>query len=819
MKRIASALLLSLPGALSYDNGAPLAARPPRGWSTWCTDDICGLLDLCFESEVRAVADALSSPPLSLLHYNLILLDDCWSSTSRSPLGQLQPDPARFPSGIPSLVAYLAARNLSLGLYTCAGTTTCKYGRPGSAGHYAQDAITLTGWGVQWIKADNCATGGIGAPRDYFANFSAAINSTGSPIVFHSCEWGLDDVSSWGPSVTQVYRVRPDHLPFWTFDVPNAYPPGGQGTGDIIEGMANASVTRGLAPFAYPDPDFLMTGLFQTEAESMTELSFWALWSAPLIVATDVRNMSAFKASVLGNADVLGVQWDAALKPAARLRAGSAQLWSKPLANGDVAVVLYNAGDSAVQDVSAAWSELGGNFSRPGATVSVYDLWAHRVIATAQTGGLTAKALPPHGSAMWRLSLVGGGGERARAPAPLRASAWVQDRFSISLWVDPIVSPSSFVREYARLASANFTVLLGGFGATDASTVNASLAACASTGLACVPSACETGPDGPDSCVGLPHAWGWQMKDEPSADEFPALRVWADSVSERSPGTLRFINLLPNYASAGALGAATYDAYVDAFVAVVAPDILCFDHYPSFDAVQPFDPSNESNTTQAGYVRNLKIMRAAAQRAGIPFWNFFNAMPFNNRSDVTPAQLRWQAFVSLAYGAKGLLYFTYWTPEGSSFVWSGGIIARRAAWPAGAIEYVEGPHFAHAAALNAKVRAFGDTLLNASSTAVVLVRGGAAPVAVGENTDITSVSNSGQGSNFSAVLGFFSLPSGSRGALVVNGDVSAPALLTIGLASPSAPILENGAPVYDDAPDLPGLQLSIEAGDARLLEF
>jgi hypothetical protein len=36
---------------------------------------------------------------------------------------------------------------------------------------------------------------------------------------------------------------------------------------------------------------------------------------------------------------------------------------------------------------------------------------------------------------------------------------------------------------------------------------------------------------------------------------------------------------------------------------------------------------------------------------------------FQNRVVPTEAQLRWQINMSLAYGAKGILYFTYWTPE------------------------------------------------------------------------------------------------------------------------------------------------------------
>ena len=66
------------------------------------------------------------------LGYKLILLDDCWANTSRDVNGDLHPDPARFPSGIAPLVKYVEDRGFYLGLYTCAGTETCKYGKPRS---------------------------------------------------------------------------------------------------------------------------------------------------------------------------------------------------------------------------------------------------------------------------------------------------------------------------------------------------------------------------------------------------------------------------------------------------------------------------------------------------------------------------------------------------------------------------------------------------------------------------------------------------------------------------------------------------------------
>ncbi len=87
-KMIASFALLAfaLLPAGAYDNGASIGgvslALPPRGWSTWCTDDVCGLLDLCFEAEVRSIADAMVSQGMRRLNYSLILLE-CVSAQQR----------------------------------------------------------------------------------------------------------------------------------------------------------------------------------------------------------------------------------------------------------------------------------------------------------------------------------------------------------------------------------------------------------------------------------------------------------------------------------------------------------------------------------------------------------------------------------------------------------------------------------------------------------------------------------------------------------------------------------------------------------------
>ena len=52
----------------------------------------------------------------------------------RSAEGKLQPDPARFPSGIPALAEYVHKLGLKFGIYEDYGNFTCG-GYPGVLGH------------------------------------------------------------------------------------------------------------------------------------------------------------------------------------------------------------------------------------------------------------------------------------------------------------------------------------------------------------------------------------------------------------------------------------------------------------------------------------------------------------------------------------------------------------------------------------------------------------------------------------------------------------------------------------------------------------
>jgi hypothetical protein len=410
---------------------------------------------------------------------------------------------------------------------------------------------------------------------------------------------------------------------------------------------------------------------------------------------------------------------------------------------------------------------------------------------------------------------------------PLPSSPpWTQDRFVISFWVDPVVPPANFSFEYSRIVSAGFTTLLGGFGAVDPPTVKLQVAACEEVGLACIPCSCESasGPFPSGTCVGVSDTkvFGYQMQDEPQASEFNALATWSASIATRAPGALRFINLLPNY---GFTSESMYLDYVSSFITIVKPDVLCFDHYPIFT-----EPSS-SDVSPAGYLRNLAIFRAASLSAGYPlqFWNFLNVMPYGNRSDISEGEIRWQVFSSLAFGSKGILYFCYWTPNGPDFVWGQGLITPRAI-PGQPMEYVPGAHYFQVSRINVKLGVYGKVLLNSTSSWVFNATDvGANTAIIPYMSSIASIGGSGSGSSWSLLLGAFSLPASSNSTesaptyyVLHNQDYASPALFSLSfvegiLPQEIDPSTGEAIPLDDDAPLLPGWQLSLSEGDARLI--
>jgi hypothetical protein len=150
-----------------------------------------------------------------------------------------------------------------------------------------------------------------------------------------------------------------------------------------------------------------------------------------------------------------------------------------------------------------------------------------------------------------------------------------------------------------------------------------------------------------------PAVFGYYLKDEPSAEEFAGLAVAAGEVRRLAPGKWPYINLFPNYATPAQLGSPTYAEHLRAFVRTCRPPILSYDNYSLM----------EREDVRGAYWTNLEEIRAASVRSRIPFWNIVLSVAHFNYRELTAADARFQAFTTLAYGGRGLSYFTYFAPS------------------------------------------------------------------------------------------------------------------------------------------------------------
>lgn len=370
---------------------------------------------------------------------------------------------------------------------------------------------------------------------------------------------------------------------------------------------------------------------------------------------------------------------------------------------------------------------------------------------------------------------------------------FVQDRFAIGFWVDP-PAREDMESQYQKIAEANFTLVLGGFGGTTPETIQKQLELCERFGLKAI---VATAGLAPDQLKEGPACWGYLLRDEPNAKDFPALREVVDQIRKARPGRLSYINLLPNYANESQLGTPTYDEHVRRFAEEVNVDVLSMDHYPLF---KPDADGREE------YCENLEIMRQVSLARNIPFWNFFNTMPYGPHSDPTEAQLRWQIFTSIAYNAKGVLYFCYWTPRGGEFPKGGAIITA---------EGRPTRHYDQAKRINASIKALGPTLMKLRSVSVLRVPLDQDPAQTIEGSPIQSLTPGDY------LIGVFTHEDGRRAVLLNNYSITYTAWPTVSFDAPLSEVKELDAlgkegPVLDDSPDMEGLQVSLDAGEGRL---
>lgn len=314
------------------------------------------------ESVILAVANAMASTPLQAAGYEYVSLDCGYSTGFRGADGSLTVNTTRYPHGLKWLGDQIHRLGLKFGMYSDAGKQQCcsrLYGPQvddGSAGHEAQDAKTFASWGVDcelalsipWhtllLLLKSCALhrhaaradlkhDGCGHIASSYPDMRDALNATGRPIVYSI--HGLIGV----PAVANLWRTTGDISNSWESIVQRAL--------DNDNNRASAS------PGSWNDPDSercvivlyhppcypLISSLVSIlcsvvvaqwhtligelvvlevgnlwgalgNAEGRSHFSMWSVMKAPLLIGTDVTNMTAETLATLTNPEVIAVNQD-----------------------------------------------------------------------------------------------------------------------------------------------------------------------------------------------------------------------------------------------------------------------------------------------------------------------------------------------------------------------------------------------------------------------------------------------------------------------------------------------------------------------------
>jgi alpha-galactosidase len=246
-------------------------------------------------------------------------------------------------------------------------------------------------WGADFLKYDLCSYHKFivalspdearAAEIAAYEKMHEALIKAGRPMLYSLCQYGFDYVWEWGPKVgATMWRT--------TGDVKDTY----ESITNI--GFAQAGLSNYVGPGHWIDPDMLEIGNGGMNAEEYrTQMSLWAMLSAPLLAGNDLTQMSDETKSILLNKEVIAVDQDPLGKAGDRVWSiGSLEFWAKPLQDGAVTVAFFNRLE-AINKMSFNLSDLGWR-----GPAKVRDLWKHEDLGTI-TGNFAVN-VPRHGVVM-----------------------------------------------------------------------------------------------------------------------------------------------------------------------------------------------------------------------------------------------------------------------------------------------------------------------------------------------------------------------------------------------------------------------------------
>ncbi len=423
--------------------GEKIALTPPMGWNSY---DSFG--DNVTEEEVMANARYLATK-MQPFGWDTVVVDYRWydpgahdnnpngrrgAKLAMDAFGRLLPAPNRFPStavgegfkpmadrihalglkfgihimrGIPrnavkanlpingSDFTALAAANTNNNCPWCPDMFGVRGNTPAGQAYYDSIFRLYASWGVDYVKMDDTSSP---YHKDEIEAVRRAIDKCGRSIVF-----SLSPGET--PFADAAHVVR--HANLWRV------------SGDFWDnwGSLDHEFTLGKrwqdypGPGHWPDADMLPLGHLSihgrsvgpdrrthfTRNEQISLLSLWALLPSPLMMDGNLPDNDPWTLALLTNPEVLAVSQDA-LGAAGHpvTQSADSAIWSRKLADGSIAVGLFNRGDLD-QSLRVNWSQLG--LSGP---YHLRDLWLRKDLGRADRG--FQATVPGHGAILLKVS-------------------------------------------------------------------------------------------------------------------------------------------------------------------------------------------------------------------------------------------------------------------------------------------------------------------------------------------------------------------------------------------------------------------------------
>jgi len=153
-----------------------------------------------------------------------------------------------------------------------------------------------------------------------------------------------------------------------------------------------------------------------------------------------------------------------------------------------------------------------------------------------------------------------------------------------------------------------------------------------------------------------PAVIGFYLRDEPHASLMPGMGRVSKMLKELAPDKWPYVNLFPYRVSNDRLGTPDYDTYAKLLVNTIGQPFLSYDNYSLVGAEM-----------LEYFYNNLEIVRRISIETGTPFWNCILANSHFNYMEPSDATFHLQVYATLAYGGRGIQYFTYYTPHNGNY--------------------------------------------------------------------------------------------------------------------------------------------------------